>query len=422
MSPREQLEKAVEWSKRATTWMYAKQPVISKLVDPLLTRTAGNLGYSTFIYEFIQATDAPMIIQTALYIAAAKGLQHWDEIVIQEINRGLNEYNAKQNEASPFGLTKTAVIGAATLVAISTFSSNFDSNSQGSPIIRDRVKAVQQEVITPQLSKIVEDQFLEAQPERIILDDGFVTEELPYHQLELEHILVAPENLNNLRTKLFDTFSRIELLEQDMHPRVKARYDIIKGNNWGEVISRIERYDRHIKRAAEKNDIPYTLLYGVIMNESSGFKRARSSASARGLMQIKPRTAKWFAREYMDMDITADDLDDPRVNIKIGARYLKWLHDKYAKRILMANRTGDQEINEDELWNIALACYNEGHGTIIKAVKDNMDVKSYWDFNDEHLRPGVLKYVPNVIAKKRIFTEYLQQQASMSNGVARLVH
>ncbi len=80
------------------------------------------------------------------------------------------------------------------------------------------------------------------------------------------------------------------------------------------------RYDRYIRRAAEKYDVPFSLVKAVIKVESDFDPNAVSRAGARGLMQIMPETAK---------DLGVRDSFDPQENILGGVRYLKELLDRF---------------------------------------------------------------------------------------------
>tara|TARA_B100000965_G_scaffold28299_1_gene20969 strand:- start:2563 stop:3138 length:576 start_codon:yes stop_codon:yes gene_type:complete len=86
----------------------------------------------------------------------------------------------------------------------------------------------------------------------------------------------------------------------------------------------------------EEYQVPYTLVKAVIETESSWNHRAISTSDARGLMQIKPSTAK------SEFKTPGWDLFDPYVNITVGIKYLKQLYDRF----------GD--------WNSALTAYSHG--------------------------------------------------------------
>jgi len=89
---------------------------------------------------------------------------------------------------------------------------------------------------------------------------------------------------------------------------------------------------------AKKNDLPPELLAAVVHTESRFIPTARSNRGAVGLMQLVPRTGRWLG---------ADNLNDPAQNIQAGAKYLRYLTDRFA---------GDQQK--------AIAAYNAGEGNV----------------------------------------------------------
>ncbi len=102
------------------------------------------------------------------------------------------------------------------------------------------------------------------------------------------------------------------------------------------------KYDNCFRSASQRNDLPLTLLLAVARGESDFNPRAVSKANAIGIMQILwPGTARdlGFKRK--------SDLFKPCANIQAGARYLKFLVDRYR---------GD--------YNLALAAYNYGPNRI----------------------------------------------------------
>ena len=89
---------------------------------------------------------------------------------------------------------------------------------------------------------------------------------------------------------------------------------------------------------AKKNDLPPELVAAVVNTESKFKPTARSQRGAVGLMQLVPRTGKWMG---------AHNLTDPAQNIMAGAKYLKYLTDRF---------DGDQQK--------AVAAYNAGEGNV----------------------------------------------------------
>jgi soluble lytic murein transglycosylase-like protein len=89
---------------------------------------------------------------------------------------------------------------------------------------------------------------------------------------------------------------------------------------------------------AMKNDLPPELVAAVVHTESKFLPAARSNRGAIGLMQLIPRTGRWMG---------ARDLTNPAENISAGARYLRYLMDRF---------NGDQQK--------AVAAYNAGEGSV----------------------------------------------------------
>lgn len=89
---------------------------------------------------------------------------------------------------------------------------------------------------------------------------------------------------------------------------------------------------------AKKNDLPPELVAAVVNTESKFVPTARSRAGAVGLMQLEPRTGRWLG---------VRDLTNPADNITAGAKYLRYLVDRFS---------GDQEK--------AIAAYNAGEGAV----------------------------------------------------------
>jgi soluble lytic murein transglycosylase-like protein len=80
---------------------------------------------------------------------------------------------------------------------------------------------------------------------------------------------------------------------------------------------RFRRYDAFILEAAALYRIPVPLIRAVIKQESDYDSKVVSSADAKGLMQIMPSV-----EAHMGM---TGDVFDPRTNILVGTRLLRWL-------------------------------------------------------------------------------------------------
>jgi hypothetical protein len=101
-------------------------------------------------------------------------------------------------------------------------------------------------------------------------------------------------------------------------------------------------YDACFRTAAQKYNLPLTLLLAVARGESNFNPRAKSDRNCHGLMQIQwPGTARHLGVYRLQA------LYDPCINIRAGAAYLREMLDRY---------------NED--LHLALAAYNYGPGRI----------------------------------------------------------
>lgn len=116
------------------------------------------------------------------------------------------------------------------------------------------------------------------------------------------------------------------------------------------------KYEKEICTAALRYELEPALVMAVARTES-GFKRdAVSKRGAMGIMQLMPETASWMAESEGIYEL---ELDEPELNIRLGAAYLKYLLRRFG----------------DERW--ALAAYNAGEGNAAKWRKEGRDIAFY---------------------------------------------
>ncbi len=125
------------------------------------------------------------------------------------------------------------------------------------------------------------------------------------------------------------------------------------------VLARAVQYDSIIEKAAVSASVEPNLLRAVIVVESGFNSRAVSKRGAVGLMQLMPATATRFG---------ASNRYDPRENVHAGARYLKFLMDRFGQDL-----------------RLALAAYNAGEAAV--------------DRNGGQIPPfaETMEYVPRVL-------------------------
>ncbi|HEY3053542.1 MAG TPA: lytic transglycosylase domain-containing protein [Thermoanaerobaculia bacterium] len=72
-----------------------------------------------------------------------------------------------------------------------------------------------------------------------------------------------------------------------------------------------------------------TLVLAIMREESRFNPRAKSEAAARGLLQFIITTAREIGRDVGLLDISPEDLYDPRVIIRLGAKYVSELSEQF---------------------------------------------------------------------------------------------
>ena len=107
------------------------------------------------------------------------------------------------------------------------------------------------------------------------------------------------------------------------------------------LLAKATRYDTIIENAAASASVEPTLLRAVIVVESGFNSRAVSKRGAVGLMQLMPATATRFG---------VSNPYDARENVHAGARYLRFLIDRFGQDIrlaLAAYNAGEQAVQRN---------------------------------------------------------------------------
>lgn len=138
--------------------------------------------------------------------------------------------------------------------------------------------------------------------------------------------LVRSEFYNVIHSRYFDDASRTERHQSD--PFLLAR------------TGRISPYDHLFRSAARESGFDWRLLAALSFQESRFDPDAVSWAGAYGLMQLLPRTA----------GVSAEKLNSPALNVRLGAQHLRKLYDRY------------QKVAGPDRMRFALAAYNCGQG------------------------------------------------------------
>ncbi|MGD9057384.1 MAG: lytic transglycosylase domain-containing protein [Desulfobacterales bacterium] len=150
-------------------------------------------------------------------------------------------------------------------------------------------------------------------------------------------------------------------------------------------------YESCFKSAAQKHDLPVSLLLAVARGESNFNPNAKSDRNCHGLMQIQwPETAKHLGIYRLSA------LYHPCTNVNAGARYLKELLDRY-----------------DNNLHLALAAYNYGPNRIDKFPVSNQipaGAKWYSGYIYHHLEKIIQGAVANKSATAKRQSRYIPQK------------
>jgi soluble lytic murein transglycosylase len=121
------------------------------------------------------------------------------------------------------------------------------------------------------------------------------------------------------------------------------------------VIFPLDYWDLIEKYSKPMSLDPY-LVSALMAQESTFTAEIRSSANARGLMQVMPSTGRMYARRMGIRPFTTASLSQPETNVRIGIRHLKDLVDKFGGL------------------HYALASYNAGEGRVAEWLKEYPDL------------------------------------------------
>ena len=184
-----------------------------------------------------------------------------------------------------------------------------------------------------------------------------------------------------------DRLSRMPtVMEMPYNEIVRKFIDMYAGrlrNQVSFMLSACNFYMPIFEEALDAYNLPLELKYLPII-ESALNPSAVSRAGAGGLWQFMIGTGKMYGLESNSL---VDDRRDPIKATWAAARYLKDLYDIYHD------------------WNLVIAAYNCGPGTINKAIRRAGGETDYWSIYN-YLPKETRGYVPAFIAANYVMTYY----------------
>ena len=167
---------------------------------------------------------------------------------------------------------------------------------------------------------------------------------------------------------------------------------MIQSKSWDSLSERFPVAHKDIfTRHARQLDIPISWSLAVARQESAFMPDARSSAGARGLMQLMPSTARIIARTEGIKYSSRSKLLDVDFNIRLGSHYLSWMLVRYNNNRILAS-----------------AAYNAGPGNVDKWLDKDLALDAWIEtipFKETR------NYVKNVLAYSAIYNYLLDQES-----------
>jgi membrane-bound lytic murein transglycosylase D len=191
----------------------------------------------------------------------------------------------------------------------------------------------------------------------------------------LQNVPVEPGNEADTGVLNASAIDALGTIEPQDHELVSRWIDFFMGagrSTFERWLKRSGRYMDLFRSVLQREGLPPDLVHLVFVE--SGFNlNARSVSAAVGPWQFLRSTGKLFG---LTVDQWVDERKDPEKATVAAARYLKHLYSIF----------GD--------WPLALASYNAGEGTVLRAIKAQ-GTTNYWDLK---LPRQTEDYVPQFMA------------------------
>jgi len=143
------------------------------------------------------------------------------------------------------------------------------------------------------------------------------------------------------------------------------------------IIFPLDYWELVEKYSAANHLDPY-LVSALMAQESTFTAEIRSSADARGLMQVMPATGRLYARKLGIRPFSTASLLQAETNVRIGARYLRDLVDRFGGV------------------HYALASYNAGDSRVVAWLKEAPGLPTD-EFIDSIPFPETQNYVKRIL-------------------------
>lgn len=215
------------------------------------------------------------------------------------------------------------------------------------------------------------------------------------HSAAANNPLLPPESYVSSEPAIAETAS---ISNEDLWQRIRNGYGIpdstseliAKHENWyssrpdylKRMVERSQKYLFHIVEEVEKRGMP-TEIALLPMIESAYNPQAYSRSRASGIWQFIPSTGKSFG---LKQNWWVDNRRNVTAATDAALTYLQKLHGMFGA------------------WDLALAAYNAGEGTVGRAIEKNRRLGLPTDYESLTLPPETRNYVPKLQAIKNLIT------------------
>ncbi|NNC22928.1 transglycosylase SLT domain-containing protein [Salinisphaera sp. USBA-960] len=185
------------------------------------------------------------------------------------------------------------------------------------------------------------------------------------------------------------TLAQAAALADNWGWHARAITTLARADYWNDLAIRYPTpHKKLIQDAASANGISSALILAVMRTESLFQSKIRSSANAVGLMQIRPRTARYVANSLSDNTLAAGPLTDPAINIRLGSRLLTHLRQRWGGNPALA-----------------VASYNAGKGKVRSWLPNRKRAADIWIANIPYTETR--RYVERILKHTIVFEKRL---------------
>lgn len=213
------------------------------------------------------------------------------------------------------------------------------------------------------------------------------TSVLNIYKFPKDSVPVYDEEVYKYRLKQLDNKTPFSLVYNEPVKNYIEAYAVRNRQKVSRLLGLGEMYFPMIEEILDRYDMPIELKYLAVV-ESALNPEARSRSGAVGLWQFLYRTGKLY-----NLNVTSyiDERRDPYLETIAACEYLTYLYNMFGS------------------WELALAAYNGGPGTLNKAIRRSGGKMNYWALRP-YLPRETQGYVPAFIA-----VNYVMNYASEHN-------